>query len=400
MRVLVIDTIHGGLEIARYLNGRGHFTDTVDIYRGKSGIDAITAASRDYDMAVVPVHLDPGNPLVQALTIPVISHHDAVRWILGDDRPSPFVEITGARGKTTTACALASVMNGPGILHTSMGTYRFPGKEQIWKKSITPASMLPAAEEAARINGWLITEVSLGCTGAGDYGIITSCEDYLFAGGKRHALVEKVRSAQKMRRLLVAAGVDAPGAIPVESVAATEGESCTYECAGKNGTFDSPLLSLEGYRMPLMLAAAAGCELGGDPGRLSTFPAIPGRMSESREGDVRIIDNANSGTNALTTRHAAHYARKITGMDEITLVVGQESGTVCEGFTAGEIMTAVSEICPARLIVVGDTYSGIENNPGCAGIPVFHAGSLEEGKSIARSMTKRGCIVLSVKCWR
>jgi hypothetical protein len=152
--------------------------------------------------------------------------------------------------------------------------------------------------------------------------------------------------------------------------------------------------------MPLMLAAAAGCELGGDPGRLSTFPAIPGRMSESREGNIWIIDNANSGTNVSTTLHAARYARKITGMDEITLVVGQETGAVCEGFPAGEIMIAVSEICPDLLIVVGDSYEGIEKNPGCAGIPVFHARSLEEGKSIARSNTKKGSIVLSVKCWR
>jgi coenzyme F430 synthetase len=400
MRVLVIDTIHGGLDIARYLNGKGHFTDTVDIYLGKSGIDASTAAVRSYDLAVAPVHLDPGHPLLQSLTIPVISHHDAVRWILGADQPSPFVEITGARGKTTTAWALAHTFDGPGILHTSMGTYRFPGREQIWKSSITPASILPAAEAALRTGGWLIAEVSLGCTGAGNYGIITSGEDYLFAGRKRHALFEKIRSAQRMTRLLVAPGVDAPGAVRMESVATSHGDSCSYHCGGKEGTYVSPLLPLEGYRVPLMLAAAAGCELGGDPGRLSSFSAVPGRMSESMGGEVRTIDNANSGTNASTTRSAAHYARKITGMDEITLVIGQETGAVCEGFPPDEVMAAIDEIRPALVILVGGGYAGIERNPGCAGIPVTHAGSLEQGASIARSMTKQGSIVLSVKCWR
>ncbi len=212
--------------------------------------------------------------------------------------------------------------------------------------------------------------------------------------------VEKVRSAQGMPRLLVAPGVDAPGAVRVEAVAVPRGDSCTCCCAGRRDTFESPLLSLESYRVPLMLAAAAVCELGGNPGRLSTFSAIPGRMAESREGDVRIVDNANSGTNASTTLHAAEYARKITGMDEITLVVGKETGAVCEGFPADEIMAAVSGIRPARVIVVGKEYTGIEKNPGCAGIPVTHAGSLEEGASIARSMTRRGSIVLSVKCWR
>jgi hypothetical protein len=400
MRVLVIDTIHGGHDIARYLNSRGHFTDIVDIYRGKSGIDAITAMSRPYDLAVAPVHLDPGHPLLRGLAIPVISHHDAVRWILGEDRPSPFVEITGARGKTTTACALAYLMDDPGILHTSIGTYRFPGRELIWKRSITPASVLPAAEEASRIGGWLITEVSLGFTGAGDYGIITSSEDYVFAGGKRHALFEKVRSAGRMPRLLVAPGVEAPGAVQAESVAETAGMSCRYRCAGRNGSFESPLLSLEGYRIPLMLAAAAGCELGADPGRLASFPAIPGRMSESRAGDVVIIDNSNSGTNASTTLEAARHARNLSGKDEITLVIGQEAGAVCEGFPADEIIWAVREIHPARLIVIGGTYDGVEKDPGCAGIPVTHARTLEEGTAVARAMTSEGSVVLSVKCWR
>ncbi len=60
---------------------------------------------------------------------PVISHHEAVRQLLGKNTPEPMIEITGARGKTTTAHALAFLMEGPGILHTSTGTYQLPGKE-------------------------------------------------------------------------------------------------------------------------------------------------------------------------------------------------------------------------------------------------------------------------------
>jgi len=400
MRILVIDTIHGGLDIAGYLNGRGHFTDVVDVYRGKAGIDAATAAERSYDLAIAPVHLDPWHPLLRSLTVPVISHHDAVRWIIGKDRPAPFIEITGARGKTTTACALAHVMKGPGILHTSIGTYRFPEKELLWKKSITPSSLVPAAEEALRIGGWCISEVSLGCTGAGEYGIITSSEDYLFAGGKRKALTEKIRSGQRLPHLLVAPGIDAPGAVPVESVTVTDGEVCRYECGGMTGTFGSPLLLLESYRIPLQLAAAAGCDLGGDPSRLATFQAIPGRMSQTSEGGIRIIDNSNSGTSALTTRSAVQYARKITGREEITLVTGKETGAVCEGFPGEDILALIGEIQPARVIMVGSEYAGIGDDPGCRGIPFHYAGSLAEGISIASTLTSCGSIVLSVKCWR
>ena len=170
MRILVIDTIHGGLDIAGYLNARGHFTDVVDVYRGRVGIDSSTAAERSYDLAIAPVHLDPHHPLLQSLTIPVISHHDVVRWIIGEERPAPFIEITGARGKTTTACALAHVMKAgyPPHFHRNLP---FPEKDLLWKKSSYP---LPCpGRRGAAYRGWCISEVSLGCTGAG-YGIITS----------------------------------------------------------------------------------------------------------------------------------------------------------------------------------------------------------------------------------
>jgi hypothetical protein len=400
MRVLVLDTIHGGQELAHYLGGRGHFTDTVDVYRGRSGIDAETALARDYDLAVAPVHLDPAHPFLRELTIPIISHHQAVRWILGTDIPSPLVEVTGARGKTTTACALASLMNGPGILHTSLGTFRYPECTLLWRKSITPASLVPAAQEAVRIRGWCIGEVSLGFTGAGDHGIITSGDDYLFAGGRRHAREEKVRSGQGLPYLLVAPGVEAPGAIPVVSVATVQGETCTVRCGGESARFDSPLLSLDGYRMPLMLAAAAGCRLGADPAGLASFEALPGRMAATCEQGVWVVDNANSGTNALTSCQAAAYAREISGRDNVTLVIGQEEGAVCEGFSPGEICSAVSDIRPSLLILIGEQAQSLAKDPACSACRTAFSMTLEEGRAQALSLTPVGSVVLAVKSWR
>lgn len=400
MRVLILDTIHGGRELASCLAAKGHFTDTVDVYRGRSGIDAETALARDYDMAVAPVHLDPAHPLLRGLAIPVISHHQAVRWILGTGKPSPLVEITGSRGKTTTACALASLMGGPGILHTSLGTFRYPERTLLWKKSITPASLVPAAQEAARTGGWCIAEVSLGFTGCGDFGIITSGEDYLFAGGKRHAREEKVRSGQGLPYLLVAPGIDAPGAVPVGSVAAVEGEACKVRCRGGTATFSSPLLSLEGYRVPLMLAAAAGCMLGVDPAGLASFDALPGRMAATREGDIWVVDNANSGTCKLTSCQAAAYAREISGSDDLTLVIGQEDGAVCEGFAPAEIASAVRDVHPTVLILVGEQARSLAQDPAGPGCRTAFCTTLEESRALALSLTPAGSVVLAVKSWR
>ena len=397
MRILVLDTIHGGTEIARFLREQGHFVDITDVYRGKTGLDPGSASARMYDLAIAPVHLNPSHPLLQLLDIPVITHHQAVRWILGARRPSPMVEITGARGKTTTAFALASVIKIPGILHTSCGTYRYPEQTLLWKSSITPASLVPAAREAAGIGGWLIAEESLGLSGSGDLGIITSADDYLFAGGMRHALQEKIRSGQGMSRLLVAPGIDTPGTLKVEEMISVDGDRCTYRFEGIAGEFHNRLLLIEGYRTPLMLAAAAGCLLGYDPRGLSSFQAIEGRMSAAWLGDILIVDNANSGTTGLTTISAVSYARQLTGKKTLVLVIGKEPGAVCEGFPAVDVEDTLREVCPSQVILVGNSYDHVQVPEG---IQVFRCSSFDEGKAQATSIAREGSIVLAVKSWR
>jgi hypothetical protein len=395
MKILVLDTIHGGMEIAAHLRGMGHFTDIVDVYRGRTGIDPGTAKERDYDLVVAPVHLDPAYPLFRDMACPVITHHQAVRWIIGKNLPKPFVEVTGARGKTTVASALAGIMPGPGVLHTSMGTYRYPGKELIARRGITPASLVHASRDAVRMKGWLVAEVSLGFSGAGDLGIITSADDYLFAGGKRHALFEKVRSGQGLPCLLGAPGVSSPGVVSAEELAEVDGEVCRLRDGG--ASFRNPLLQIEGYRTPLMLAAAAGWILGLDPAGLASFAPLEGRMKGDWNGPVFIVDNSNSGTDKMTTLLAARYAREISGKERCTLVIGKEKGAVCEGFPHGDIENVITEIAPASVVLVGDDYSQVRLPDG---VMRFLAADLDEGRDRAVRETTEGCIVLSVKSWR
>lgn len=397
MRLLVLDTIHGGKKLAGFLREQGHFVDTVDVYKGNSIVDTETALHREYDLVIAPVHLVPTHPLLRGLTVPVVSHHQAVRWILGSRRPSPMVEITGSRGKTTTASAVAAIMEGPGILHTSAGTFRYPGRTLIGTGSITPAALVPAAREAARTGGWLVAEISLGFVGSGDLGILTSPDDYLIAGGMRHALQEKIRSGQGMPRVLAAPGISAPGSVPCGDLVDIDGDWCCCRGPGEPRRFRNLLLSLEGYRTPLMLAAAAGCLLGQDISRLTSFRALPGRMSSSWEGEVFIVDNSNSGTTAEGACAATAYARETCGDQPITLVIGKEEGAVCEGFPADDVETALREIRPARVIVVGDSYDRIV---APAGTVLLRCRTLAEGKEQARSLASQGCIVLAVKCWR
>jgi len=41
MRLLVLDTIHGGRDLAGYLREQGHFVDAVDVYRKGSVVDTV-----------------------------------------------------------------------------------------------------------------------------------------------------------------------------------------------------------------------------------------------------------------------------------------------------------------------------------------------------------------------
>jgi UDP-N-acetylmuramyl pentapeptide synthase len=389
MDILVLDTIHGGREIAQHLAAMGHAVDAVDVYR-----EQIPPPRAEYDLLVAPVHLDPAHPYRNWPARRVISHHEAVAWVLWDGVPHPFVEVTGAQGKTTTAHALASLMEGPGILHTSKGTYLYPDRTLLWRRSITPASVIPAALEARARGAWLVAEESLGVSGAGDLAILTSEGDYPIAAGKKQAIQAKQRLCAASPQVVAVREFPGPlSVVTIDQVTRVEGECCTFSWQGREGSFQNPLLVFEGYRTPLRLAATAACLLGIPPHRLGSFRAVEGRMVVEREGDRLVVDNANSGTNRTTTLEAACYARNRVPGVPLTLVIGEVTRTVCEGFPAAEVEETVRLIAPEHLVLVGDRVSMLAEQYGCP-----HARTLEEGRARAAEMT--GTVVLAVKCWR
>ena len=286
--------------------------------------------------------------------------------------------------KTTTAHARL-VLPGPGILHTSTGTYRYPERSAS-EAEHPPASLIPAAHEARRIGGWLIAEESLGVTGAGDVAVLTSPEDYPVAAGRKHAITEKCRQLARARIVVLPPGIDLAGrTVAAGDIVSFDGAVCRYAWGRITGTFENPLCTLEGYRTPLALAAATACVLGIDPAPLAGFAALPGRMASRREGNLLIVDNANSGTNVETTVEAARYARALAGNGALTLVIGEEARAICEGFSPEDIARAVSAVGPTATVYVGEGHE---------------AATLDEGLTQARNITPSGAIVLAVKTWR
>lgn len=405
MHILVLDTIHGGREISAAYSEAGYFVDAVDIYHGTTPDELRKAMERHYDLVVAPVHLDPDHPVLACQTAPVITHHEAVHRLLEGYLPHPMVEITGAQGKTTTAHALASILPKKGVLHTSSGTYIYPAKQLLWKKSITPASEIAAVRYASRMPGWLVAEVSLGVTGTGDLAIITSPDDYMIARGKKSALKEKIALACHARCVLVADGVPCNGnnVVHVGDIARCDGMRCTVEMGGITRVLTNPLFLLPPYRTPLMLAAAAAMILHIDPAPLNQFTALPGRMMLDHAKDLIIIDNSNSGTNAATTLCAARYARHCAKASELTLVIGQVEGdgAVCEGFSHDQILSAIDKVRPSRVVLVGrPPVPGTSLSVALKGNADATCTTLEEGRETAIRLTEKGSIVLSVKTWR
>ncbi len=392
MRVLVLDTIHGGCDIAKALRLRGDEADAVDVYRG-SGFPAEDAAAKNYDLVTAPVHLNPAHPLLRKAA--VVTHHEMVRDLVLP--PKMSVEITGARGKTTTTFALASLMTECGILHTSSGTFLYPEKKFLRKKSITPASVIDACEDAQRFGAaWLIAEESAGVAGFGTLGILTSAADYPIAAGTKSALLEKCRSLERCETVVVPRGVPVrTGWHVIEDIVSVAGDRLFWE----GGQLTNPLLTLAGYRAALSAACAAGILLGLPVERLANFSALAGRMCLFEENGIVVLDNANSGTNADTTIEAAVYLRRMHPGLPIILVIGMEHHAVCEGFSESEIRRAIAGVAPAHTVLIagcGDTCAAADI---CADA-VF--GTLAAAKSAAFDLAEQtgGCVLLAAKTWR
>lgn len=402
MKILVLDTIHGGRTIAEFMEMNGHSVDTVDIYRKKDGsVTEDEALKSDYDLIAAPVHMDPDHRLLNYSETPVVSHHEAVFFIASRPENTRIVEITGTRGKTTTAHAVSHIMEGRGILHTSKGTVICPEKWELFHKSITPANFLEVLPESGEDCSWIIAEESIGVTGLGDLGILTSGDDYPIGNGKKSALNEKIRHLKKCKNVLLAPGIDADieGAFRADDIAGTEDDLCTYSYGGIHGKFRNILLTVEGYREAIMTAASAGCILGIDPSGLGSFRALGGRLSYYEIGYTGILDNSNSGTNKKTSVAASEYARRISPGKEQVLVIGVEEDNICEGFPEDDIAEAISIVGPGTAVVISKNPAYIrEKIPG--GIVFRTAATLDEGIERALESGEGKIIVLSVKTWR
>lgn len=223
MNVLIVDMTHGGTILAHEFSKKQNCNVFAwDIYHTLTeedisqleiqGIELVdesfyhqlfneklpSADDKSEILVVAPVHC-------RLLHPPHMTHHQAVGYLLKDDIKVPIIEITGVKGKTSTAAMLKEIYcdKNPLIL-SSLGVEVLKDAKGITLKkdiSITPASIVTAWRMAQEFYndkipgvGVCIFESSLGGTGMADVGIITNiAEDYTIAQGSSSASKAKLQ---------------------------------------------------------------------------------------------------------------------------------------------------------------------------------------------------------------
>ena len=230
MNNLVIDLTHGGVKIAISLAKKDKNVLAYDLYNTLKGIDAKMLEVygveliqleelSDFkgDMNIIyPIHMPLSFDEIESfnpnLNYTFQSHHEIICEILKDwGEDIPIVEITGVKGKTTSAFMLKEILidENPLIL-SSLGALLYENKKEIILKkdiSIAPANIKETIDLAYKIanpickiaEGTVVSEnlrkynsaifeSSLGVSGIGDVGLLLNIvENYPIAKGRSTA---------------------------------------------------------------------------------------------------------------------------------------------------------------------------------------------------------------------
>ena len=445
-RILVLDTIHGAEIIAEELKELGKQAEVFSPYH------QTFSKALDYDLVIAPVHLNPNFEVVkQALKseIPFMSHHKAIKEIASLKnlfRDTKVVEVTGTVGKTAVCeliCQLLKSKKVKVLSHTSSVTrFQSAGEEvQFPRIGRAPANVLKVmriASEKKLKPEIAVFEISLGLTGIGDIGVITSLDaDYRIAGGTKGASTAKIASIQnyayadekedRNRRSAVIVLPNSFAEMPANQKNELKGFNTNFFGAtAKNHlwlddtehkVFFDGLKTVNGdsvsggmkfnfeagfygdyYRNCLEASFCTVLSLGIPPERVNTgdISAVRGRLKvETRKGRF-LIDNSNSGTKLMFLDEITEMARQYS--DKMILIVGVESEYVCEGVNEEELKEVVANASRdfVEIIIVGAEFKDkIE------GKTVFFSDTLDAALQKAVGDSEEGSVIISnVKTWR
>jgi UDP-N-acetylmuramyl pentapeptide synthase len=456
--VAVLDMTHGGVIIARKLKELEVNVTGVDVY-GTLSSDQCNALEADgirvveknctvegFDLVVSPVHLYPDHGMLQQVKkkhVPLISHHRAVGEILSitnSGEKTVIIEVTGTKAKTSTASLLADMISREltVVLHTSRGLELWEDGvcELIHKGlSIAPGSILQAMDIAGSLGKKIeayIFEISLGVTGCGSVGVITTLDmDYMIAGKTSMASEAKVKSLLSYPEdVLIVLNRNCIKVLkqlkrPLESkhiktfAIRDKSEDATPDtdyCLSLHNNFFSitygeeqvEVCLADGYDARSYITAfAASCVAALEVGVpcetvrevIQQFRGLQGRMQEMILEDIRVMDNSNSGMDIVSVEKALDLCLK--RKPRVIMVLGEEAAQVCEGLPPAD----VADLLGRRLEDIDDLILVGERMKPLVTGNIRYAESFDLGKTCAMELArKKGpaevIIALCVKCFR
>ena len=456
--IAVLDMTHGGVIIARKLKELEFNVTGVDVY-GTLSVEQCSSLEADgirmmekscliddFDLLISPVHLYPDHVMLRQTRdkhIPSISHHRAVGEILAFTDVSEYpliIEVTGTKAKTSTASLLADMISRKltVVLHTSRGLELWEdGVCQLIHKglSIAPGSILQAMDIAGSLDKKIeayIFEISLGVTGCGSVGIITTLDmDYMIAGKTSMASESKVKSLlncsentlfvlnenckKALKQLNLPLASENISTFSIVNKSENETHNSDYCLNVHNNDFSIicgeeiiEFCLVEGYdAKSYMTAFAASCAavfkisipLENVKETIQQFRGLQGRMQEMVEEDIRLLDNSNSGMDIVSVEKALDHCLK--SRKKVIMVLGEEAAQVCEGLPPEDVADLVGRRLEDmdELILVGERMKPLATGN------INYTESFDIGKTCAMELARKKStaeviIALCVKCFR
>lgn len=414
-KIAIFDINHGALNLAKKFRDLGYHTLAFDTYgkvskekknewikQNQIGISEKPEEILAFDVVFAPIHLSPENScykFAKENKIPVMTHHDAVAFILASDKRlsgKKIIEVTGDTGKTSTVLLYASMASARETIavNTTCGT-------EIWKNgssntirkntSISPAHIPEIIDEIFQ-KGYepsvFVFEISLGLTGYADINVITSLEaEYDVAGGTMSSTTAKLNFTKKeektgkiifgytdKQKIEKAFGdnidrnemivFDEKGAsienkdtpdVYIEYSISKEGKKSVAVESSRTGAYFIAKLQdsyiADTYTKSFAASISMALETGVLPEdierAIEKFDGIAGRMKEINRNGRIVLDNSGSGLNIDTCLYGLECIQKKYMENEefknkdmqMTLIVGEEAENVCDGLSPESVLS-------------------------------------------------------------
>jgi len=384
MKILILDTVHGGKTLAEaYLKKKDDVT-AVDVYkvtprdvlsglrhRGVRVLDS--PPSERFDRIIMPCHC-PDNFIGGATYDKRMFFSEAVNELISDRRFR--IEITGVKGKTSTCYVLAHILSETGkkvFLHTSRGMGPYHDGEHIITdfQSIAPPTLLVLPKGEYDI---MICEVSLGGSGKANIaGITNLLENYGIAKGTRKAedgkkdilsdSINVVPENEKDlwskygkpirtygKRITLVGKPIFGQSLKVSVDYRGKHEIClkgTYLALQYLDAMDMALDICDAMDIPAELVLVG----------LSSFGGVPGRGAISIENGIRCVRDRNPGISHMSVERTLRCLREMDALGDAVLIVDPVSKKVCDKMDKDLIRSTASSFGVDTLFTDGN---GIE----------------------------------------